>query len=53
MSCIKNTSDKNFSVKRIKQNRLMLLSNCTICVRKKSTYIKNQEASGLLDKLGI
>ena len=31
----------------------MLLSNCTICVRKKSTFIKNQEASGLLGKLGI
>ena len=31
----------------------MLLSNCAICGKKKSKFIKNQEASGLLSKLGI
>ena len=31
----------------------MLSSNCTICGKKKSRFIKNQEASKLLSKLGI
>ena len=29
----------------------MLLSNCTICGDKKSKFIRNQKASGLLGKL--
>ena len=43
VSCKKNTADENSSVKKTKQNRLMLLSNCTVCCKKKSTFIKNQE----------
>ena len=31
----------------------MLLSNCAISDNKKSKFFKNQEASGLLSKLGI
>ena len=31
----------------------MLLSNCTLCDRKKSILIKEQEAGGLLSSLGI
>ena len=31
----------------------MILSNCAICGSKKSRFIKNQEAKGLLSKLGI
>ena len=31
----------------------MLLSNCVICNSKKSRFIKNQEAKGLLSNLGI
>ena len=30
-----------------------MLSNCTVCGKKKSRFIKKQEASGLLSKLGI
>ena len=30
----------------------MILSNCAICGCKKSRFIKNQEAKGLLSKLG-
>ena len=29
-SCKKNTANKNSSVRRTKQNRLMLLSNCAV-----------------------
>ena len=31
----------------------MVLSKVPICVSKKSTFIKNQEAKGLLSNLGI
>ena len=31
----------------------MILSKCTICDSKKSKYIKEQEAKGLLSNLGI
>ena len=47
VSCKKNTANKNSSVKRIKQNRLMLLLNCVVCGKKKSRLIKNQEANKL------
>ena len=30
------TANENSSVKRTKQNRLMLLSNCVVCGKKKS-----------------
>ena len=39
--CKNNTKNNNFSVRRTRQNRLMLLSNCTICGKKKSKFIKN------------
>ena len=35
VSCKKITANKNSSVKRTKQNRLMPASNCTICGKKK------------------
>ena len=31
----------------------MILSKCAICSCKKSRFIKNQEAAGLLSNLGI
>ena len=31
----------------------MILSKCTICGSKRSRFVKNQEAKGLLSKLGI
>ena len=42
-SCKKNTANENSSVRKTKQNRLMLLSNCGIYCEKKSTFIKNKE----------
>ena len=49
----KKTANKNSSFRRTKQNRLMLVSNCSICGKRKSRFINNQEASWLLSKLGI
>ena len=41
VSCEKNTANKISSVRITKQNRLMLVSNCTVCGKKKSRFIKN------------
>ena len=42
-SCKKYTANKNASNRKNKQNRLMFLSNCAVCGKKKPTFIKNQE----------
>ena len=36
-----------------KNRKIMLLSKCAVCDSKKSEFIKEQEASGLLSSLGI
>ena len=43
VSCKKNTENENSNVRKTKQNRLMLLSNCAVCGKKKSTFIKSKE----------
>ena len=52
-SCEKNIKNKNSSVRRTKQNRLMLVSNLANCSKKISRFIENKKASALLSKLGI
>ena len=42
---------KNPRVKRTKQNRLMLVSNCAVHFMKKLRFIKNQEVSRLLSSI--
>ena len=52
VSCTKNTANKkSSSVKRTKQNRFMLVSNCVIRIKKNQSQLKSR--SGLLSKLGI
>ena len=43
ISCKKYTTKENSSITKTNQNRLMLLSNCAICGKKKSHFIKNKE----------
>ena len=52
LKCRKNIESKNPKVVRTKNVRMML-SNCVVCNSKKSKFIKEQEASGLLSSLGI
>ena len=40
-------------LKRQKKRRIMLSSKCAVCNSKKSRFIKEQEASGLLGSLEI
>ena len=42
--CTKYTVNKNLNPKKPKQNRLMLLSNCAVCGKKNSTFIKNKNS---------
>ena len=38
---------------RTKNNRLLMQSKCSNCKNKKSRFVKEQEAKGLLSDLGI
>ena len=54
--CLKVRKDtKNIDAKMIKtkNGKLVLLSKCAVCSSKKSRFIKEQEAKGLLSNLGI
>ena len=49
----KDTENINPKISKTSNGRTMVLSNCTICSSKKSRFIRNQEAKGLLSNLGI
>ena len=53
LKCKKYTKNINPQVSSTSNGKLMILSKCAICGSKKSKFIKKQEASGLLSKLGI
>ena len=53
LKCRKDTENINPKVLDSSNSRVMILSECAICGSKKSRFIKNQEAKGLLSKLGI
>ena len=53
LKCKKYTKNIDPKVSSTSNNRLMILSKCAICGSKKSKFIKQQEAKGLLSKLGI
>ena len=48
LKCRKNTESKNPKVAKTKSRRIMLLLKWAVCDSKKSKFIKEQEASGLL-----
>ena len=53
LKCRKNTENINLSVPSTNNGRTMVLSKCAICNSKKSRFIKNQDAKGLLSNLGV
>ena len=53
LKCKKNTENINPKVSKTSTGRTMVLSKCAICGSKKSRFIKNQEAKGLLSNLGV
>ena len=48
-----NTENINQRVSKTSNGRTMVLTKCAICGSKKSRFIKNQEAKGLLSNLGL
>ena len=53
LKCRKNTENINPRVLKTSNGRTMVLSKCAMCDSKKSTFVKNQEAKGLLSNLGV
>ena len=53
LKCRKNTKNINPKALKTSNGRAMVLSKCAVCDSKKSRFIKNQEAKGLLSNLGI
>ena len=53
LKCRKYTENIDPKVSSTINGRTMIISKCSICNSKKSTFIKEQEAKGLLIKLGI
>ena len=49
----KYTKNNNPKTVRNRQNRLMIQSNCATCGSRKSRFIKEQQAMGILSNLGI
>ena len=49
----KNTDNLNSKIIKTKNGRLIMQSKCTECGFKKSRFVKEQEAKGLLSNLRI
>ena len=53
VKCGKDTENIDRKMVRTKYNRLVMQSKCSVCGIKKSRFVKEQEAKGLLSNLGI
>ena len=53
VKCKKDTKSLNSKIFKTKNNRLMMQSKCPVYEIKKSRFMKEQEAQGLLSNLGI
>ena len=51
--CRRNTESINPKVLKTSNGKAIILSACAICGSKKSKFIKEQEAKGLLSNLGL
>ena len=53
LKCKINTESINPKVSKTANGKTIILSTCDICGSKKSRFIKEQEAKGLLSNLGL
>ena len=51
VSSKKSTAKKNSDVRKTKQNKLMLLSNCAFCDKRISTFLKIKNSAILMINL--
>ena len=53
LKCRENTKNKDPNMVKTKNGRLTSSSKCAVCSSKKSRFMKEQEAEGLLSNIGI
>ena len=53
VKCRKNAENLDSKIIKTKNNRLIMQSKCPVYRIKKSRFVKEQEAKGLLSNLGI
>ena len=53
LKCRKDTENIGPKVVTTKNNRLVMISKCSVCGIKKSRFVKEQKAKALLSNLGI
>ena len=53
LKCKKNTESINPKASKTSNGKTIMLSKCAVCNSKKSKFIKEQQAKGLLSNLGI
>ena len=53
LKCKTVTANIDSKMVKTKNNRLLMQSKCSVCGTKKSRFVKEQDAKGLLSQLGI
>ena len=53
LKCKKDTENVDAKMFKTKNNRLLMQSKCSVCKNKKSRFVKERDARGLLSNLGI
>ena len=53
MKCRNDTENIDLEMVKTKNNRLIMEAKCPVCGIKKSRFVKEQKAKGLLRNLGI
>ena len=53
VKCRRDTRNIDPKMVKAKNNRLIMQSKCPVCRIKNSSFVKEQEAKGLLSNLGI
>ena len=53
LKCKTNTDNIDPKMFKTKNNKLIMQSKCSVCKNKKSRFVKEQDANGLLSNLGI
>ena len=53
LNCKKDTDNIDSKIFKTKNNRLIMQSKYSVCKNKKSWFVKEQDAKGLLSNLGI
>ena len=53
VKCRKNTENLDSKIFKTRNERMIMQSKCAVCGSKKSRFMKEQEAKGTLNSLGL